>query len=90
MTPANPPFNQPDGVCPVREQIITDEATGLTFQFELDEDGCTRFRIFGRALPCGNREIILNPEGRHTASGMILRGLTKPTWRTRMSGVGLP
>lgn len=72
---------KPDGkICRIREQILRDPASGLTFQFEVDEQGRTRFRIFGDALPAGNWEIGFE-NGELSFTGTSLR-LCKPTWAT--------
>jgi hypothetical protein len=44
-------------MCRIREQILRDDASGLTFQFEVDPQGRTLFRIFGDAMPGGNWEV---------------------------------
>ena len=41
----------------VREQIVEDPTSGLTFQFELSPEGRPVLRVFGDALPFGNREV---------------------------------
>ncbi|HEY2587096.1 MAG TPA: hypothetical protein VGI81_15220 [Tepidisphaeraceae bacterium] len=75
------PVLKPDGkLCVIKEQIIRDEISGLTFQFERDERGYTAFRIFGSTLPFGNCEIIFGSDGTEAATGMLVRGLSKPTW----------
>jgi len=71
--------------CKIKEQIITDQASGLTLQFERDEQGYTRLRIFGTALPYRNRELIFSAEGVLGATGTLTRGLSKPAWLTRPS-----
>ena len=71
--------------CRIREQIIHDPASGLTFQFELDSTGFTRFRIFGDAIPFGNREIAFSPDGMEAAVGTATKGLSRPTWAVRVS-----
>ena len=76
-------------LCTIHEQIIVDEATGLTFQFEV-KPGIhkgkvvmeTVMRVFGDSLPFGNREIVFDPEGKQTAAGTSTRGLCKPSWLT--------
>lgn len=78
-------------MCVIREQIISDEASGLTFQFEVKKgiyDGQTVnetvLRIFGDSLPYGNREIIFDPDGKETASGTATSGLCRPAWMTKV------
>jgi hypothetical protein len=70
---------KPDGrMCQIREQILRDPASGLTFQFELDAQGQTRFRIFGEVLPAGNWELGFE-NGDLSFSGTNLRPC-KPSW----------
>ena len=47
----------------IREQIIEDRLTGLTFQFEVLPDGTARFQVFGSPLPFGNREFLFDADG---------------------------
>lgn len=71
---------KPDGkVWQVREQIIEDPASGLTFQFEVMPDGESRLRIFGESLPFGNREIIFDQSGAEAGAGCYT-GLCRPAW----------
>jgi hypothetical protein len=44
-------------ICRIREQTIHDPDSGLSFQFEIDDEGRTRFRVFGDAIPAENWEI---------------------------------
>lgn len=66
--------------CIINEQILEDPASGLTFQFELREDGTTAMRFFGESLPFGNREIIFDKDGVEIGAGTVTRGLCKPCW----------
>lgn len=78
---------KPDGKpWTVKEQIIEDPVSGLTFQFEVMPDGEMRFRIFGAALSFGNREIIFNEEGEKAGSGTATRGLCRPAWLEPVAG----
>lgn len=71
---------KPDGKpWTIREQIFTDRATGITFQFEMMPDGEPRLRIFGDALPFGNREYFFNERGAKAGSGGAT-GLCRPAW----------
>jgi hypothetical protein len=71
---------KPDGrVWAVREQVFTDRASGLTFQFEVMPDGEMRLRVFGDALPLGNREYFFNHSGAKAGSGTYA-GLCRPAW----------
>lgn len=63
----------------VREQIIEDPASGLTFQFEVMPDGSPRLRVFGD-LPFGNREFVFNADGEEAGAGTAVGGLCRPAW----------
>lgn len=68
----------------IKEQVVEDPASGLTFQFEIveqDRGAPFRLRIFGN-LPFGNREILFDLEGKKAGSGTATAGLCKPTWLT--------
>lgn len=47
----------------VREQTVEDPTSGLTFQFELSPEGRPVLRVFGDALPFGNREVHFDSGG---------------------------
>jgi hypothetical protein len=66
----------------VPEQVFTDRASGLTFQFEVMPDGEMRLRVFGDALPLGNREYFFNEAGAKAGSGSYA-GLCRPAWLGR-------
>lgn len=68
----------------VREQIIEDPASGLTFQFEVMPDGEPRLRIFGEGLPFGNREIFFDQNGEEAGGGTATAGLCRPSWLERV------
>jgi hypothetical protein len=65
----------------VQEQIVEDQTTGLTFQFEVMEgsDAPFRLRIFGK-VPFGNREILFDKNGEEAGGGTLLAGLCRPAW----------
>ena len=67
------------GVCQIREQIIEDEVSGLTIQFELRDNGTTKMTIYGN-LPYGNREFIFDSNGEEGAAGVALSGSCRPSW----------
>jgi hypothetical protein len=70
----------------IKEQILEDPASGLTFQFEhmpQDKGAPFRLRIFGD-LPFGNREIMFGPDGKRAGAGTALTGSCKPTWLTNI------
>ena len=72
--------SKPNGhLCQIKEQIIEDEASGLTLQFERSDDGTCRLRIYGD-LPFGNREIYFDAEGEEGGAGTALVGLCRPSW----------
>jgi hypothetical protein len=73
---------KPDGrICAIREQIIEDPVSGLTFQFECkpDSDAPVRLRIFGN-LPHGNRELLFDQDGKEAGAGTALTGACRPSW----------
>jgi hypothetical protein len=63
----------------IREQVVTDRLSGLTFQFEVLPSGYPVFRVFGD-LPFGNREFVFDKNGERNGAGTALVGPTKPTW----------
>jgi hypothetical protein len=71
---------KPNGsLCQVREQIIEDEASGLTLQFECLE-GRMRLLIAGKLLPFGNREIHFDHEGCEAGAGTLVGEFRRPSW----------
>ncbi len=67
----------------IREQIVEDDPSGLTFQFEIDEKGRPCLYVYGD-LPLGNREILFAHDGEEAAAGTSLRGLCRATWITEV------
>ena len=70
----------------VKEQILEDPASGLTFQFEVveaDSEAPFRLRIYGD-LPFGNRDICFTSDGKEAGAGTLLTGLCKPSWLTKV------
>ena len=67
----------------IKEQIVEDSASGLTFQFEVLPCGEARLRIFGKSLPFGNREIQFDKSGEEAGAGTS-RGLCRPAWMTEV------
>ncbi len=65
--------------CIIKEQIIEDPVSELSFQFEQLANGETRMTIYCN-LPFGNRDIIFSPEGAKTGGGVSLTGICKPAW----------
>jgi hypothetical protein len=71
---------KPNGAsCSIREQIVEDQASGLTLLFECDE-GRTRLVIAGKSLPFGNREILFDQEGREAGAGTLVGNFRRPSW----------
>lgn len=70
----------------VKEQIIEDPVTGLSFQFSVVDgsDAPFRLRIFG-CHPAGNREILFNAAGEEAGAGTAFRGACRPTWMRPVS-----
>ncbi|MCG3123014.1 MAG: hypothetical protein GIKADHBN_01422 [Phycisphaerales bacterium] len=67
----------------VLEQIVRDDASGLICQFEVAPDGSPRLRLFGEALPFGNREIVFSLDGKEAGAGTHT-GLCRPAWLTAL------
>ena len=67
------------GICQIKEQIIEDQVSGLTLQFERCEEGTSCLRIYGD-LPFGNREIFFDAEGEKEGAGTSLVELRRPSW----------
>lgn len=71
----------------IKEQIIEDLASGLTIQFERNDEraDCPFMMIIcGDSLPFGNREILFTPEGEEGAAGTFVGGRPKPSWITEI------
>lgn len=78
---------KPDGkLCPIREQIIEDPVTGLTFQFEVTPSGEARMRVYGDSLKLGNRDFAFDTDGELAGTGTATRGLCRPGWLTEVDG----
>lgn len=69
--------------CRIREQVFEDEATGLTFQFEVGENGHTYMRIFG-PVEKGNREFEFGDTGLLGGVGTVMDGTNRPTWAVNL------
>lgn len=67
----------------VKEQILEDPVSGLTFQFAVVDTGLDggvfRLRVFGD-LPFGNREFIFNREGQEAGAGTAVASHLAPSW----------
>jgi len=66
----------------VKEQIIHDIVTGLSFQFEVPPSGFPVLRVFGKSLPNGNRDLYFNLHGEKDGAGTNTDKLCKPAWPT--------
>jgi len=79
---------KPDGKeWAIKEQIVEDLVTGLTFQFALnesDEEAPFRLKITGD-LPFGNREILFSADGEKMAAGTLLVEACRPSWLKEVS-----
>lgn len=65
--------------CSILEQIIEDDVTGLTIQFERAADGETRMRIYGD-LPLGNRDFSFSESGELVGTGTATGTCPRPSW----------
>lgn len=73
---------KPNGrMCEIREQIIEDPVSGLTFQFVSipGSDAPVRLRVWGD-VPFANREFLFNQEGEEAGAGTLLSGTCRPSW----------
>lgn len=70
----------------IREQIVEDPASGLTFQFLVTTaaDAPYKLKVFGDGLPFGNREIVFDAEGREAGAGTLLAESCAPSWLQRV------
>lgn len=63
----------------VKEQIVEDPVSELTFQFEVMPDGEFKLRIFGNSLAYGNRELSFDKTGKQVGAGTFT-GVCRPAW----------
>ncbi len=65
----------------IKEQIIEDPVTGLSFQFVAVPGGDApfRLRVFGD-LSFGNREFLFDENGEEAGAGTALSGSCHPSW----------
>lgn len=68
----------------IKEQIIEDPVTGLTFQFEVPPNGEPHLRIYGSSLEYGNRDFVFSQEGLNVGAGQSVSGLCRPAWLTEV------
>ncbi len=78
------PLKPEAGNWTVLEQVIRDEMTGLSIQFEVMPDGEPRLRLFGPSLPHGNREICFDLHGYEAGAGTATAGVCRPAWITQI------
>jgi len=65
----------------IKEQILEDPVTGLTFQFEVTPNGKQHLRIYGECLEYGNRDFVFD-NGLNVGAGTSVSGVCKPAWLT--------
>ena len=68
----------------IKEQIIEDPVSGLTFQFEVPPNGEPHLRIYGPSLKFGNRDIVFGLDGKHAGAGTSVSGLCRAAWLTKV------
>ena len=74
----------------IKECIIEDPVSGLTFQFEVPPNGEPHLRIYERSLRVhqlfyGNRDFVFK-DGKFVGAGTNVNGLCKPGWITDTEG----
>jgi hypothetical protein len=77
-------MHKPDGEpWTVREQIVRDKVTGLTFVFETAPGANAPYRleIHGDCLPLGNRALFFTKEGEYDGGGTATTDTCRPTYR---------
>ena len=73
---------KPDaGTLKIKEQIIEDPVTGLSFKFIVVPGSTARYRlrIFG-SLPYGSREFLFDEDGAEAGAGTAMGGSCRPSW----------
>jgi hypothetical protein len=63
----------------VRQQVIKDRVSGLTFQFEVTPGGESVLHVFGDGLPNGNRTFEFDREGDIAGRGTCVAGRCRPS-----------
>ena len=64
----------------IREQIIHDQASGLSLQFEVAPNGETVLHVFGDGLANGNRTFEFDHRGELAGRGCTVSGDCRPGW----------
>jgi hypothetical protein len=67
----------------IKEQVVTDPVSGLTFEFAVSEDGEPHLTVYGDSLVFGNRTIVFHLDGQAAT------GETAIPRRCRTSAEGL-
>lgn len=67
----------------IKEQIVTDPVSGLTFEFAVSEDGEPHLTVYGDSLVFGNRTIVFHLDGQAASGETTIPG------RCRTSAEGL-
>jgi hypothetical protein len=67
----------------VKNQLIDDDVSGLTFRFDILPSGEPILKLYGAILPHGNRQIRFSPSGdlQHFATSVL--GVERPNWPRR-------
>ena len=69
----------------VKEQIIEDLVTGLSFKFRVTPDGEPRLHIYGDSLEFCNRDICFDKNGEESGGGTAMGGHCQATWINELS-----
>lgn len=70
----------------IKEQIISDPVTGMTFQFSCVEGSDAPFRLtITGDLAYGNREFLFDAEGVEAGAGTSLKRTRAPSWLREVS-----
>lgn len=69
----------------IKEQIIEDPVSGLTFQFEVPPNGEPHLRIYGPSLEYGNRDIVFGHDGKMAGAGTSVAGHCRAAWITEIT-----
>jgi hypothetical protein len=64
----------------IKQQLIDDDVSGLTFRFEVLPSGEQVLRIYGATLPHGNRLIRFSSSGELVQLATSVLGTERPNW----------